>query len=64
MEEKEIDSVNAPDVQAGDLIRQDGVLVTVVRVEDEGDFIYLFTDDDVDEPVQYPWNERVTLYGY
>lgn len=64
MEEKEIDRVLADDLQPGDLIKQDDVLMAVVRVEGDDGFVYLYTDDDIEEPVQYAWDDFVTIYGY
>lgn len=64
MEEKEIDRVLADDLQPGDLIKQDGVLMAIVRTEGDDGFVYLYTDDDIEEPVQYAWDDFVTIYGY
>jgi len=58
----QIDLVIADDLQAGDVIMVgDTHLEVIARLDDDGDFIVVRTDDD--EEIPLVWDTLVALYG-
>lgn len=67
MEEKEIATVSADELEPNDLIRVGGFYETVKRIDEspnDSNIIQVFTVEGEDEPWEFPWDERITLYGY
>lgn len=54
-----IDTVLADDLQRGDFIEEG----EVTDVNPLGDYAVLVDVDGLDEPIEFPWDARVNLYG-
>jgi len=65
MDMTEIDLILADDLSVGDTFKDaTGDLITIVRVETDGDLIMAYGEDDDEFPYTFAWDTQVHLYGY
>lgn len=67
MEMESIDIVLADSLQPGDFIKIDGKILPVKHTEEDGDFINVFFEEEIDTDeeygAQFAWDESVELFG-
>lgn len=60
-----IDVVLASEIEVGDTINvPDYGLVTVIATDDDDALIYIYVDEDPNDPFTFAWDEKIYLYGY